>query len=171
MNSDVRESPKRGQLLRDFALSSVAGKAVSLADYRGRSSLVVVLLGDANQREGIDLLHHLARQHAQISESEAQVLAICACSRERAEAVKFREGLPFVVLADADAKVHCQLGVVSGQRVPTLAVYITDRFGEVFAAWSTAQRQAPPDAEEVLGWLEFISIQCPECFPPEWPAA
>ena len=26
-----------------------------------------------------------------------------------------------------------------------------------------------PGETEIRGWLSFIEIQCPECFPPEWP--
>jgi hypothetical protein len=29
---------------------------------------------------------------------------------------------------------------------------------------------ALPDAKEILDWLVFINVQCPECRVPEWPA-
>lgn len=43
---------------------------------------------------------------------------------------------------------------------PTSAIFITDRFGEIF--FSARSPQPLPDADAVLGWLEFINAQCPE---------
>jgi len=55
----------------------------------------------------------------------------------------------------------------AGNLLPT--IYITDRFGEVFAAFRNPNPAALPGAEEIIRWLEFISQQCEECSPPEWP--
>ena len=43
---------------------------------------------------------------------------------------------------------------------PTSAVFITDRYGEIF--FSARHPELIPDAREVLKWLEFINAQCPE---------
>ena len=50
-----------------------------------------------------------------------------------------------------------------------MAIYITDRFGEVFAVFRESEKQAMPSVQEILGWLSFVNSQCPECSPPEWP--
>ena len=50
-----------------------------------------------------------------------------------------------------------------------MAVYVTDRFGEVFATFRESEKQAMPSVQEILGWLDFVNSQCPECSPPEWP--
>ena len=40
---DARQaSPAKGQLIRDFTLTSTLGQEISLSDYRGRSNLVLV---------------------------------------------------------------------------------------------------------------------------------
>jgi hypothetical protein len=64
--------------------------------------------------------------------------------------------------------VHRSLGALDRSGVPRLALYVTDPYGEVFAAWRTLAGDASPTAQEILDWLEFINRQCPECFPPEW---
>lgn len=161
--------PGRGQMLRDFALSSAAGKRVQLSDCRGRANLVVVLAGACGSRPRLELLRQLASRHAAILEQETQVMAVLCCSPEQAQAIKLRAQFPFVVLADADGAVHRSLGALDRRGLPRLAVYVTDRYGEVFAAWRTVAGDASPTAQEILGWLEFINRQCPECFPPEWP--
>jgi hypothetical protein len=51
-----------------------------------------------------------------------------------------------------------------------MAIYITDRFGEVFAVYREAVGQTMPSVQEIVKWLTFINIQCPECGHPECPA-
>lgn len=162
--------PARGQVLRNFALLSAAGKRVQLADYRGRANLALVLAGAQGSGPETALLGQLAACHAQVLEEEAQVIAVLYCTREQAQAVKARAQFPFLVLADSEGVVHRSLGALDSSGVPRLAVYVTDRWGEVFAVWSTVRGDAAPSAQEIVSWLEFINRQCPECFPPEWPA-
>ncbi len=161
--------PVRGQVLRDFVLPSAAGKRVQLSDCRGRANLVIVLAGARGSQPQLELLRQLASRHAAILEQETQVIAVLCCPREQAQAIKERAQLPFVVLADSEGAVHRSLGALDRSGVPRLAVYVTDRYGEVFAAWHTVAGDASPTTQEILEWLEFINRQCPECFPPEWP--
>ena len=58
-------------------------------------------------------------------------------------------------------------GLQRGQ--PEMAVYIIDRFGEVFTTFRESERQAMPSVQEILGWLTFVNSQYPECSPPESP--
>jgi len=74
------------------------------------------------------------------------------------------------VLADDDnGRVHRQLGALGSQGDDAAAVYVTDRFAEVFGAYRTSEGQPLPGIADILNWLEFINAQCPECEPPEWP--
>lgn len=165
-----KQYPLRGQLLRNFALLSAAGKQVQLSDYRGRANLVLVLAGAQGTGPKLDLLSQLSSRHSEILEQEAQVIAVLYCAREQAQAVKSRGHLPFAVLADSEGLVHRSLGALDGNGHPRLAVYVTDRYAEVFAAWRTAQGDIVPSPQDILEWLDFVNRQCPECFPPEWPA-
>ena len=162
--------PGRGQVLRDFALLSAAGKLVQISDYRGHANLVLVLAGARGSEPDLALLRELSGYQAQILEQEAQVVAILYCGREQAQVIRERACFPFAVLADSEGTVHRSLGALGPAGAPSLAVYVTDRYAEVFAAWRAALGEPPPGAQEILGWLEFINHQCPECFPPEWPA-
>ena len=47
------------------------------------------------------------------------------------------------------------------------AVLIADEWGEVFFASEPGDGHSGPSAEEVLEWVKFIAIQCPECEGPE----
>ena len=154
--------PRRGELMRDFVLPSVSGEPVALSAYRGRKHLVVVFAGVAER----GWLHQLAERPHALSREESRVLVVTAAY---ADAENLQRGLPFAVLVDTDARVHTMLGAMKdGQPAP--ALYVTDRFGEVFAAFRAAEGDSLPDADETVAWLGFVNRQCEECFPPEWPA-
>lgn len=157
--------PDRGHLLRDFVLTSSEGEPTQISNYRGRGNLVVVLAGEL---EGGHLAE-MARRHAEFLEEEAKVVAIFQCPWKQAKLIKHRQELPFLVLADEDGRVYRSLGALTPEGKLAPAVYVTDRFGEVFAACRTADGQRVPITDEVLEWLRFINRQCPECFPSEWP--
>jgi peroxiredoxin len=158
--------PDRGHLLRDFVLTSSEGEPTQISNYRGRGNLVVVL---ASELEGGDLTE-MAQRHAEFLEEEAKVVAIFQCPWKQAKLIQHRLELPFLVLADEDGRVYRSLGALTLEGKLAPAVYVTDRFGEVFAAYRTADGQRVPSTDEMLGWLRFINRQCPECFPSEWPA-
>ncbi len=40
----------------------------------------------------------------------------------------------------------------------------------ICATYLPAHGSALPRANEILDWLVFINVQCPECGVPEWPA-
>lgn len=159
--------PAKGQQLRDFVLPSALGRQVRLSDYRGHSSLVLIVAGNDSASSG--LLATLAGQYGQIRNEEAEVLVVLWTTREQAGQRKQQMPLPYPVLADEDGNLHRQLGATDSQGRVAPAVYITDRFGEVFASYRTRDQQPLPSLQEILNWLEFINAQCPECEPPEWP--
>lgn len=162
------ELPSRGWRLRDFALTSADGREVRLSDYRGRSHLVLILTDD---RSGTaELLSELASQYARIKKEEAEVLAVARLSAEQAAEVRQQMDLPYPILADENGQLHRELGAIDVQGRSCAALYIADRFTEVFAAFRTRDGQNLPTTGEILNWLEFMNHQCPECEPPEWPA-
>ncbi len=159
--------PARGDVIRDFELISSQGHPVLLSEYRGRRNLVLVLAGNSDSANS--LLSELVQYQPQLAGNEARALAVVPGTRERAYQLKHALHLNFVLLADEDRRVHLSMGTAdqAGHVLP--AVFVTDRFGEVFAAFKTAQGMALPAVAEIVGWLEFINQLCPECGPSEWP--
>ena len=52
---------------------------------------------------------------------------------------------------------------------PSLA-YSSQIVGALFSKTMGSEMTDLPTDAEIRGWLSFIEIQCPECFPPEpWP--
>jgi hypothetical protein len=102
-----------------------------------------------------------------LKENNARVLVIAP---EHTDSIRALAPLAALVVAmDSPGQLHCTLGATdaAGNLLPT--IYITDRFGEVFAALQSPEVAALPDAQELIRWLEFINQQCEECSPPEWP--
>jgi peroxiredoxin len=84
-----------------------------------------------------------------MAENETRALALVAESQQRASKLKHVLHLNFEVLVDVDGSVYRFLGVEDqlGHLLPT--VFVTDRFGEVFAAYKDGQGRSLPSVEEI----------------------
>jgi peroxiredoxin len=161
------ELPSKGKRLPEVELLSSAGETVRISDYRGRRNLVVFLTDQRPETE--HLLTALGNSYREIQNQDAQVLVIVPASGRATAKNRDRLKLPFPVLSDPNRLVQRQLGAFDAQNHDAAAVYVTDRFGEVFGVYRIRDQQALPSVEEILDWLEFVNAQCPECEPPEWP--
>lgn len=161
------ELPRKGQILRDFGLVSLRGPVVRLADYRGRSALILILIDGHDETE--QLMRDTAAHYEDLRENGSEVLAIIHSLHEKAVRVEWHLGLPYPVLQDADGRLHHELGATDDQNRDAAALYIADPFGEIVAIFRTAEGDKLPAIGEIEELLEFISFQCPECEPPEWP--
>lgn len=159
---------EKGDVIRDFQLFSSEGRSVLLSEYRGLSSMVLVFAGESDSAN--HLLSELGTRQPELAGNEARALAIVVGPRERASELRHVLHLGFEVLADGNGRVHRSLGTEdpAGHLLP--AVFITDRFGEVFAAYKAGQGNSLPAVNEIMSWIDFINCQCPECGPVEWPA-
>jgi peroxiredoxin len=151
----------------NFTLSSTEGKRISLYDYRGRSNLVLFFAADADHPEE-KFIASLVEHYTEILEEDSNVIVV-VCSRERAEEIKRQTRLLFPVLLDQDTRVHEMVGAFGHQSVYAPAVYVTDRFMEVCAAWLTDADGTLPSISDVLSWLAYVDSVCPECTQVEWP--
>ncbi len=152
--------PIEREILRPFALPDEQSRMVDLEDFRQSRNLVLVFVKEvvpAAER----LLGELATAAEAVAAEEGVVLAVLSGKKQEAASLRERLGLPFKVLADEGGKVvdsFCGAG---------LAIYVTDRFREVFAVGRDDRMLS---GDEVRKWLAHINRQCPECGVAEWPA-
>ena len=159
---------RRGEILPGFTLPGIDGSSVFLESYRGRTNLVVVFAADKMDESPVTvLLEDLAARTEELTLEAAQVLVAVT---SRPAAVPQRRRWTFPVLVDDGARIHRNVGATDTAGRPAPAVFVTDRFREIYAAYLPGHGSALPDAKEILDWLVFINIQCPECGVPEWPA-
>ena len=156
---------RRGEILPRFTLPALDGSAVSLESYRGRRNLAVVLAADVIDESPVTaLLRELRWREDQFTGEAAQVLVIVT-----SPSITARRGpKSFPTLLDAEGRTHRVVGATDAAGQPAPAVFVTDRFGEIFSAHLPGDRSGLPSAKEILEWLVFINTQCPECGVPEW---
>ncbi len=165
--SSANELPSKGRRIVDFGLMTKEQQLIHPSDYRGKRSLVLVFADE--RKETAELLAALSNQYPEIREEEGEVLAIVWASAEQGVGLKEKLKVTYPVLFASDSSIHREFGAVDQRGQPAAAVYVTDRYGEVYGVFRSLDGQPLPAVAEILSLLEFISIQCPECAPPEWP--
>lgn len=100
-----------GQRAPDFQLPSGRGGEVNLADYRGRSSLIVWFTKGMACAFCRMQMSQLARGYPQIRALGAEVLQVTPTRPERARFFAKNFTIPFQYLCDPDYRVHRQWGV------------------------------------------------------------
>jgi peroxiredoxin len=159
--SQKGEIPRSGYRLRDFVLKTPEEREVRLSDYRGRSTLILIV--ETAPEHCAALVRDLASQYPRVREEQAEVLVIAPKSSGQKNSLQ----LPFPILSDSDGSIQDEYGLQTGGQ-PISAIFIADRFGELTASY-VGSEVADATSASVLKWLEFINSQCPECEPPEWP--
>ncbi len=161
MSSQPASSPPhRGQLVRDYALLRPDGSAFMLSDFRNKLNVVLIVV--AQRTEGAaQLIRQIAEKSAEVRDNETQVMVVL-----RPEELN-RWPVPPELIAASDPTGRC----FDELRAETdTAIYFLDKFREVFHVYRIPIDQPLPTADDVLGWIRFVAMQCPECHPPEWPA-
>lgn len=161
------ELPAKGRLFPDLKLFRTSGECLHISDHRGRSNLFLLFTEDQPETE--QLLSEMAKCYAQFKGQEAEIIAVARCSKEECDGLEHELNLPFPLFWDEDGHVHREVGASDHLSHVSAAAFVTDRFDEVFAVYRTRDRQLLPGTTEIIKWLEFINMQCPECEPPEWP--
>jgi len=141
-----------GFMIRDFALPSSRGEAV-----RGRSNLLVVFSGYSDAM--LVFLENAARQAKGVSEQDTTVVVVVPYGAE--ERGEIAEHSSIVVLHDKAHAAYRLSGDADENGRPVPLAYLTDRFGEIVAAYSARRHSMPPSVEVILNALEFVNHQCP----------
>jgi len=157
---------RRGETFPGFTLSAGDGSAVFLESYRGRRNLAVIFAADMMGESPVTaLLQELLSRTEELTVEAAQVLVIVTSTQIAAQ--HGPKGFP--TFLDDGGHIHRAVGATDAAGRPAPAVFVTDRFREIFAAYLPVSGRGLPSAKDILEWLVFINIQCPECGVPEWP--
>jgi peroxiredoxin len=162
-----------GQLIPGFSLPAVnRDSQVGPWDYKQHRNLVLIFFRSADCQKCKQLLREIAEQYGEYEQKEAEELAISTDKLGHLRQLAQDLALPFPVLCDSDGKVtglYLKLPEhITGNAID-LAIVIADRWGAVFSTKSIKIDHELPVEAEVREWLEFIELQCEECFPSEWP--
>ena len=149
--------PQKGTVLPDVQLLMQGGSTRLLSEVRNRHNLVMVLTAGHDFNHILDLFNAV---DGALNEQNTRVLIITS----EAAALKDSSG---ELAIDPEFQIHQTLGAVGEDGKPIATIYITDRFGEVFAILRNGETRALV-WNDIIGWLEFVNQQCDECSPPEW---
>jgi peroxiredoxin len=160
-----------GNLIPSFSLPAVnVSGNVSAWDYKQHMNLVLILFRDPACQSCLRLLRELAARYEEYRQLNAAILIIISGDLKQLRKLQNDLKLPFPLLSDFDAVVLDSYAEEGAGERPEFGVVITDRWGALFSKTISSEIKVLPAKGEIRGWLSFIEIQCPECFPPEpWP--
>lgn len=138
--------------LPDLRLPAVPGGESTPIRSPRREGGVVLLLHAADCSGCLAYLERLAESEESLREWEARVIAIAP------DAASIPATLPFRVLSDREGRFERISRLAPGSLV------IADQWGEVFHVHDGVPGEhAFPGPPEVVEWMRFVAIQCPEC--------
>lgn len=146
-----------------FALPSGFGRRVAIDYYRSRLNVVLCFLDDADSEGTTRALQALAEQRPRYQREEAEVLAVLPVPIEAVTELQQSLKLPYPLLADPEGGTRCRFEALLTEAPPggTL-VFVLDRFNAPFAVLGGAPLDDPALQREILEWLAFVGLQCPE---------
>ena len=170
------EKLKIGELIPNFRLPTVNGSGqTGTWDYKQYRNLVLLFFPSVECIKCRILLGEIAKHYGDYQQMEAEVLSISPDEVDHLRQFANDLALPFPVLYDSDGHVTDlflnQTEQATERTVFEAAIFIADRWGEIFMRKMVEKARDLPAEEEVREWLEFIELQCEECFPAEWPPA
>ncbi len=162
--------PKTRQLIPPLTIHTSEGRTLQAWDFKQKKNLVIAFL-HADCPACREFLAHLAAASRELADRESFALVVFLETPSRT----LVEGLPTEVIAGTDVSgrsVRNFLGrdALSNRGLEQLGVFVTDRYGEVFAEWVVPDHNRLPGIAEIMSWLRQIEIACEECGVPHWPA-
>ena len=150
---------KVGDPAPDFELSSATGEAVSLADFRGRSEVVLFFYPRNHTPICTAEACSFRDSYEEFREAEAEVIGISGDSDASHRQFAGRHQLPFRLLSDADGSLRARYGVPRTLGVfPGRVTYLIDRDGIVRHIVSS-QLQPARHVDEALRVLKTMRGQ------------
>jgi peroxiredoxin len=162
-----------GQLIPDFRLLA-ANRDGEFGpwDYKQHRNLVLMFFRSVESGKCRQLLREISEHYTEYQEKEAEVLLISTDELVRLRQLTHDLALPFPVLSDTDGSVtdlYINDTKPGTERAAfEAAIFIADRWGEIFTCKSVEKNDELPTEAEIREWLEFLELQCEECFPSEW---
>jgi hypothetical protein len=159
MGVPVIEALRTRQLVPPITARTAEGAIVRAWDFKQKRNLVIAFLhADCTRCEA--WLAHLATRAADLSEREAVGLVIYAETPPRAAGM-----LPQPMIAAADVTGRSQRTFLGREAfgpagLDRVGVFVTDRYGELYAQWIATDASELPAPGEILSTLWQIQVAC-----------
>ena len=158
---------KEGDLIPSFSLPGVnVSGQISPWDYKQHKNLVLIFF-DIICEQCRSLLQELTGHYDEYRELNTEVLAIASGDVKEPHQLQQDLPVPFPLLFDSNREVFALYAGKTANQPSSFGVFITDRWGALFTKIVSTDPKRLTTDSEIRGWLSFIQIQCPECYPPE----
>jgi AhpC/TSA family len=151
------------ELIPPLTLHAHDGRTVRAWDFKQKKNLVILFL-HAECVPCDEFLRQVAAESAVWKRNGAVVLAALLSSPGRALADFLPENI--VVGVDATGRgANAYLGrdILAPAGEGRLGVFVTDRYGELYAQWGVGPGHDFPRVEKIEAQLELIEMSCDEC--------
>jgi hypothetical protein len=141
-----------------LTLRAATGEQVSVADYRGRASLVLIFSQDPASRAARDLVETCNAGRREIERLGGELFIVTPSAGQTATGDTARH-----TLIDPGGELYRRCaGLLEFDVSGKLLVYILDEYGVPYAAWAGDAPDSPTLCYDIQRWLLYVSIQCPE---------
>jgi peroxiredoxin len=139
-------------------LPATDGGVFDSSSYKRKKNLVLFFMTQADR----DFLMRLDQSAYVLRQQNAVIAVVCPSCSEVVGALYQAHRLSFAVLSDEKREVLRRF-VSFAEGEVFAALFITDRYGDVFFEYVAAAARELPPFEDIAKSLEFIESQCPEC--------
>jgi peroxiredoxin len=147
----------RGERMPELTLPSAAGEAPVALRAPGRRAPVVVQVHGARCSTCAACLQQLAAAEDEIAEWDGRGVVVVPGAACEAARMRTELALPFPVLADPEHRLGARLGSDGA------AVLVADQWGALHLSRRVGPEHAFPAVSEIVDWLRYLAVQCPEC--------
>ena len=157
------------QLVPPLTIHTPDGRTVRAWDYKQKKNLVIAFL-DTDCTPCEEFLRALVASAAALREKDAVALVVFLEQPAR----RVTDSLPSGIIVGADmpgnsARAFLGEDAFASHGFVRGGVFVTDRYGELFAQW-TIERHKFPAMAEILTALDYVEMACDECSEPSWSA-
>lgn len=163
-------------LIPPLSIHTLDGRVVRAWVFKQKKNLVVAFL-DASCGSCEGFLQQLAAQSSALRAREAVVLVALL----EAPSARLAESLPPEILVGCEMSgraARAFLGddalslarhAASSRGLERHGIFVTDRYGELFAQWVSRGHEFPA-VGEILASIDYAEMACDQCGAPAWPA-
>lgn len=130
------------------------GPAVPLRTHGRYATVMVTVHADCRSCE--HYLEELTSAHDDVREWDGRVIAVVTDGDAAPPRLQHTLHGPLRIARDREHRLRAA-------GVPTPAVLIADQWGELFVVEDAREEHTFLSAAEVVAWLRYLAMQCPEC--------
>ena len=155
------------QLVPPLTIHTPDGRTVRTWDYKQKKNLIIAFL-DTDCAPCEEFLRALVHNAAALRENEALALVVFLQQPAR----RLTDSLPPGIIVGSDmpgnsARAFLGEDAFASRGFVRGGVFVTDRYGELFAQW-IIERHKFPTIAEILSALDHVEMACDECSTPLW---